>query len=204
MSKNISIAGVDEAGRGPLAGPVAVGVAVAPLDFDWTRIPGVTDSKKVAPKNREKIYAIARTLKRQHALDYAVSLVSAAQIDKIGITRAVALGIERCFNKLGLNPQYTYVKLDGLLKAPPLFTSQETIIKGDAKEKIIGLASILAKVTRDRTMVRYAKEFPQYFFEAHKGYGTALHYEAIKVHGFSPLHRLSFCKRIRGDVATQK
>jgi ribonuclease HII len=198
------LVGVDEAGRGPLAGPVAVGVAVIPQHFSWESIPGVNDSKKLTPRERERIYMLARALKREQKIDYAVALVSASRIDRIGITGAVRLCIQRCFTKLSLDPEHCTVKLDGLLKAPAEFLCQETIIRGDAKEKTIGLASILAKVTRDRLMVRQAKKFPQYVFEAHKGYGTELHCEAIRKHGFSPLHRLTFCRRFSGEKkATQ-
>lgn len=196
MIKERCIVGVDEAGRGPLAGPVAVGVVVIPEDFDWRIIPGVKDSKKIAPKNRERIYKIARTLKRAHHIDYAVSLVSASMIDRVGITTAVRMGIDRCFRRLTLDPACTIVKLDGLLRAPSRFIEQETIIKGDSKEKVIGLASILAKVTRDRVMVRHARRYPQYAFDAHKGYGTELHYKAIQEHGLSILHRMSFCRNV--------
>jgi ribonuclease HII len=195
------LAGVDEAGRGPLAGPVSVGVAVIPHNFDWNRIPHVNDSKKLSEKKREEIYELARALKRTGELTYTVSLVSGVVIDRIGITKAVALGIERCFKKLSLDPRITHVKLDGLLKAPGAFEYQETIIKGDSKEKVIGLASIMAKVTRDRMMVRKARLFPEYSFEIHKGYGTKLHLDAINRHGLSWMHRTSFCKNaLRGRV----
>ncbi len=193
------IVGVDEAGRGPLAGPVSVGVVVVPRDFDWATLPGVNDSKQVLPKQRERIFKAAQALRQEGKLDYAVALVSASRIDRIGITAAVRMCIQRCFDKLSPDPDRCEVKLDGLLKAPAEFHFQETIIKGDTKEKVIGLASILAKVTRDRVMVRYAEKFPQYFFAAHKGYGTELHCEAIQKHGLSPLHRLSFCKRLKRE-----
>jgi len=188
------VVGVDEAGRGPLAGPVAVGIAVVPFDFNWNLIPGVGDSKKVSPKNREAIFRAAVKLKKAGAITYAVTLVSASTIDRIGITASVALGIARGFKKLALNPKRTEVKLDGLLRAPAEYTRQETIIKGDAKEKVIGLASILAKVTRDRTLVRVAHDYPHYSFEIHKGYGTQIHRNAIEKYGLSPYHRKSFCK----------
>lgn len=188
------IAGVDEAGRGPLAGSVAVGVAVVPQDFDWDLLPGVGDSKKVSPKNREAIFRIAINLKKEGILTFCVALASNTTIDRISINQAVALGIERCFKKLSLNPETTIVKLDGLLHAPPEYKNQETIIKGDAKEKIIGLASILAKVTRDAHMVRIARDYPAYGFEIHKGYGTENHRNAIKNHGLTKIHRRSFCR----------
>ncbi len=188
------LAGVDEAGRGPLAGPVAVGVVVVSYEFDWRLIPGVHDSKQVKEREREKVVKIARALKRAGRIDFHVALISHTTIDRIGITRAVTQGIEACFKKLALTPKKTEVKLDGLLKAPEEFKNQETIVKGDAKEKVIGLASILAKVTRDAYMVRIAGQFPQYAFEIHKGYGTEKHREAIKRHGLSKVHRRSFCR----------
>ncbi|MEZ4195176.1 MAG: ribonuclease HII [Candidatus Paceibacterota bacterium] len=116
-------------------------------------------------------------------------------MDKIGITKAVRLGIERGLNKLKVDHKEVSVKLDGLLHAPAEYMNQETIIKGDAKEKVIGLASIMAKVTRDRVMVKMAKKYPVYQFEIHKGYGTKKHLEAIEKHGLSTVHRRSFCKR---------
>ena len=195
-SKFRYIVGVDEAGRGPLAGPVSVGIAVVSADFDWDMIPGVGDSKKVSPKNREAIFRRVKLLKKQKLLDFAVTLISAKIIDRIGITKAVMHGIIQSLKKLHIDPQYAEVRLDGLLKAPPEYIFQKTIIRGDAKEKIIGLASIMAKVTRDAHMVRIARDYPQYSFEIHKGYGTAKHRIALENHGFTPAHRRSFCKKI--------
>ncbi len=191
-----NIVGVDEAGRGPLAGPVAVGVVIVPVNFDWNLIPGVGDSKKVSVKNREAIFHRAHELKKQGILNFAVSLIDAYTIDTIGITRSVALGIQNGFTELACDPETTDVKLDGLLKAPAEFMMQETIIKGDAKEKVIGLASILAKVTRDMHMVHVASDYPEYKFEIHKGYGTKVHREAIEKFGLSDIHRKTFCTRI--------
>jgi ribonuclease HII len=186
--------GIDEAGRGPLAGPVAVGAVLVPVDFDWSSIPGVGDSKKVAPKNREAIFRCAQELKQQGVLDFGVSLNGAALIDRIGISRAVALGIERALKRLNPHdPQKTSVLLDGLLRAPASYAQQQTIIGGDGKELVIGLASILAKVTRDRYMARIALRHPEYAFESHKGYGTKAHCDAIRTYGLSPLHRRTFC-----------
>jgi ribonuclease HII len=189
------IAGVDEAGRGPLAGPVAVGVVVVPHEFDWRLIPGVGDSKQVKESDREKVVKIARTLRRAGRIDFHVALIPASTIDRIGISAAVKKGIEICFKKLKPNPRTTQVKLDGLLKAPEEFKNQETIIKGDAKEKVIGLASILAKVTRDQYMMKESHKYPLYSFEIHKGYGTKKHKDAIQKHGLSRIHRRSFCHR---------
>ena len=187
--------GIDEAGRGPLAGPVAVGVVCVPFDFDWSLIPGVGDSKKVSAKNREAVFRRAHTLKKSDQLRFAVVLVGPTVIDRNGITHAVMQGIIKGLLKLKLNPDEVEVRLDGLLKAPPEYRAQTTIIKGDQKEKVIGLASILAKVTRDAYMVRIARDFPEYAFDEHKGYGTKLHREAILVHGLSSAHRRSFTKR---------
>lgn len=195
MTKLKYIVGVDEAGRGPLAGPVAIGIAVVSRDFDWNLIPGVGDSKKVSPKNREAIFRRAQTLKKQGLLNYTVVLISHSTIDRINISRAVALGIERGLKKLKFNPNVVDVRLDGSLRAPEEYTHQKTIIKGDAKEKVIGLASIMAKVTRDRFMVRVARRYPEYGFDIHKGYGTLAHRNAIKKYGLSKIHRRSFTKK---------
>lgn len=195
MKKKKYIVGVDEAGRGPLAGPVSVGVAVVPFNFDWTLIPGVNDSKKLTEKKREIIFLHAQKLKKTGKLNYHVSLVSASHIDRYGISHAIRKGIEDGLKKLALNPETARILLDGSLKAPEIFVDQQTIIKGDAKEKIIGLASIMAKVTRDRYMVREAKNYPNYDFEIHKGYGTKKHCDALERHGVSSLHRTSFCRK---------
>lgn len=191
------IIGIDEAGRGPLAGPVAVGIACIPRDFDWNTIPGVGDSKKVSAKNREAIFRRTQSLKKQGILNFVVVQIPASTIDCIGITKAISLGITRGLVKLDMNPKSVDVRLDGLLHAPLEYMHQETIIKGDAKEKVIGLASICAKVTRDRTMVRLARTYPKYGFDIHKGYGTRVHIEAVQKHGLSKIHRRSFTKRFQ-------
>lgn len=188
------IIGVDEAGRGALAGPVSVGAALVPQDFDWSLIPGVRDSKQLSAQKREVIFARAQQLKREGILDFKVALVSAAVIDKIGITRAVARGIERSLKRLGCVPADADVRLDGLLRAPQIYTTQQTIIRGDQTEPAISLASIVAKVTRDRYMVRSAKQYPVYAFEVHKGYGTKKHQEALRKAGLCVMHRQYFCK----------
>jgi len=188
------IVGIDEAGRGALAGPVSVGAVLVPKGFDWSLIPGVADSKQVTPKNREAIFRRAQKLEKEGKLQYVVSLVSEKIIDKKGITFAVRQGIERALAKLAPDPRYTYIKLDGLLNAPDTFPHQKTIIKGDVTEKEISLASIMAKVTRDRYMVRLAKKHSAYGFEVHKGYGTLAHRKNIKKHGLGVMHRTTFCK----------
>ncbi len=199
--------GVDEAGRGPLAGPVAVGVVVVSKDFNWSCIEGVGDSKKVSPKNREMVFKRALQLQKEGKLDFKVVLVSAKTIDAIGIVPSIIQAIDRAL--LAIEKAYLVtsprtvlgevgiVKLDGGLKAPERYIQQETIIKGDSKEKVIGLASILAKVTRDRYMVQKSTEsiFAPYGFDIHKGYGTKVHRELIQKNGLSIEHRKSFCKR---------
>ncbi len=198
MTKSVKwLVGIDEAGRGPLAGPVAVGIAVIPSKFSWEIIPGVGDSKQITEKNREAIFLQAKQLKQMKKLDFVVTLISARTIDKIGITAAVRQGIESGLKKLSLSPEVTEVRLDGLLHAPIEYKHQQTIIKGDSTEKIIGLASILAKVTRDRYMLRQTKKYPKYQFAQHKGYGSVLHRNLILEHGFSPLHRQTYCRRLR-------
>ncbi len=198
------VVGIDEVGRGPLAGPVAVGVVLVLRDFDWDLIPGVTDSKKLSEGKREEIFCSARRLKGAGLLDYAVSMVSAPVIDRISIVPAIDLAMRRALKRITTNPPLdwssstTHVLLDGGLTAPSHFQQQETIIKGDAKEPAIGLASIMAKVTRDRYMVRAAARpgLTPYDFAKHKGYGTEAHRHAIKSYGFSSIHRTTFCKNI--------
>lgn len=192
--------GVDEAGRGPLAGPVAIGVASVPYGFDWGLLPGVGDSKKVAPDRRQEIYRQAYTMRKQGMINWRVSMVSSSVIDRNGISYAVRLGINRGLKALDPNPKHCEIKLDGLLKAPKEYGFQETIIRGDASEPIIGLASILAKVTRDNYMTRLAKrnDLVAYRFSLHKGYGTKKHREIIAKIGLSAIHRRSFCRKVIG------
>lgn len=196
------IIGIDEAGRGPLAGPVSVGVVLLKVNFDTQTLVGVNDSKKLSVIKREAVFIKATQLKKAKALDYEVTLVSAKEIDKKGIVPAIKKALESGLNKLikrhSLKPGLVMIKLDGGLKAPAEFFHQETIIKGDLKEYSIGLASILAKVTRDRYMEKIAKKetFSSYQFAKHKGYGTILHRQMIKVNGLSPEHRASFCRNI--------
>ncbi len=194
--KNQYIVGVDEAGRGPLAGPVAVGVVRVPVEFDWTLIPGVGDSKQVSEKKRTAIFLRAKQLKREAKLDFSVVMVEAAYIDQRGIVAAVTKAMADAVRRLALNPKSCFIKLDGSLHAPASF-KQETIIKGDQKELVIGLASILAKVTRDAYLCAQDKKFPQYHFAVHKGYGTKLHRDMIALHGFTPFHRKTYCKNIK-------
>ncbi len=198
--------GIDEAGRGPLAGPVAVGVVLVPRDFNFDVIPGVGDSKKVSQKKREAVFKHAARLHKEGKLAYAVGMSSAKVIDSIGIVPAIQRAMNQALKKVTKNPRpglelekgEVLVKLDGGLKAPSEYVHQETIIKGDSKEKVIGLASIMAKVTRDRYMEKIAIKAPfvPYSFEVHKGYGTKAHRASIEKKGLSTEHRRSFCKNI--------
>lgn len=187
--------GIDEAGRGPLAGPVAVGVVKVPTDFNWGLIPGVGDSKKISSKKREAIFGRALQLKKEGKLDFAVMQTSASYIDAKGIVPAILLAMKRGLARVKADPKDCLIKLDGSLKAPIEF-SQETIIKGDAKELVIGLASILAKVTRDRYMETLSRksQFINYAFDTHKGYGTKEHRKQIGLNGISTEHRASYCQ----------
>lgn len=192
------LVGIDEAGRGPLAGPVAVGVVVVQKGFNWKLIEGVGDSKKVTSKNRAAIFSRAKELKKEGRLDFVVVMGSAKEIDKKGIAVVIRDCIDKGLKKLKVNPKECYVKLDGALRAPSQF-AQETIIKGDSKELVIGLASICAKETRDAHMIKLSakKEFEPYDFITHKGYGTRNHRHAIIKYGLSAEHRMTYCKNCR-------
>lgn len=186
------LVGVDEAGRGPLAGPVAVGVVAVPWHFDIRKaFPGVGDSKKLTEGKREEIYIEALARARVGDIKICARLTGPLYIDTFGITRAVRRGVWSGVRHVA-EPENSFIKLDGLLKAPPEY-KQETIIKGDALEPVISLASIVAKVRRDRLMKRLALQHPQYGFEVHKGYGTLRHRQAIGEFGLCDLHRRSFC-----------
>jgi ribonuclease HII len=203
-----------------------VGVVLIPIDFDWSLLPGVGDSKQVSEKNRERIYTEAFKLDKAGQLSYAVEMGSASLIDKKGIAVVIRTLINKGLTKVSptsrlelknmnknkrvvkksssrrdlvLNWGEVMVKLDGSLKAPDYCTHQETLIKGDAREQVIGLASIIAKVTRDRYMRRVAQlpAYVPYDFARHKGYGTVTHRRAIAEHGLSSEHRASYCKNIK-------
>ena len=198
MAQNI--VGIDEAGRGPLAGPVAIGAVFIDDDFDWDMLLEVDDSKKLSPQIREDIFYIVKKMKKNGLLDFQVTLISAPIIDRIGIAPAIKKGIARTLHTLSarknVTPAEVHIKLDGSLKAPDSFLYQETIIQGDSLLKVIGLASILAKVTRDRHMCMMGKRYPDYGFEQHKGYGTRIHRQAILSHGLTDIHRQTFCTRL--------
>lgn len=185
------IVGIDEAGRGPLAGPVAVGAVRINADFNKRFFKGIKDSKKLTEKKREAWFKLVNKKKKEGQIDFAVSLISEKIIDKKGIVQAINLGINKCLVKLKISKD-SKIFLDGGIKAPADFIYQKTIIKGDEKVSVISLASICAKVTRDRYMVRLSKKYPKYGFDIHKGYGTLMHRKNIKKHGSSKVHRKSF------------
>ncbi len=184
--------GVDEAGRGPLAGPVAIGIVAVPERFAITReFPNLVDSKQMSPLAREKMFGLLRARARQGDVRFCVRSTSAQRIDEWGLSRAVASAIARGVRFLAPEPRGISIYLDGLLKAPREY-DQQTIIGGDEAVPIIALASIAAKVMRDRLMTRLSKQFPEYGFEKHKGYGTEAHYDMLKKYGPSLIHRRSF------------
>lgn len=179
------IAGIDEAGRGPLAGPVVVGIVILPKD---SMIEGVNDSKKVSEKKREKVYE--EIIKE--AIDWGVGICDQNEIDDINILQATKLALTRAIESLKTKPDLILV--DALTNIDTKGIPYRSIIKGDAKEYSIAAASIIAKVTRDRMMYEYDKIYPQYGFAGHKGYGTAKHIAAIKENGPCIIHRKTFIK----------
>ncbi|HEV7121196.1 MAG TPA: ribonuclease HII [Candidatus Paceibacterota bacterium] len=186
------IVGVDEAGRGPLAGPVAVGVVKVKEGYDLLEaFPGLNDSKKLSEKKREALFAKLQEEIKAGNVQAIVCLSSEKLIDEKGIAHAVRSALARGVRKLLPDPEEGKVLLDGSLKAPPEY-SQETIIGGDATVPAIMLASVAAKVTRDRLMKKLALEHPLYGFEIHKGYGTKAHLAAIRAHGQCAIHRATF------------
>ncbi len=182
-----SICGIDEAGRGPLAGPVVVAAVIMPRD---SIIEGVNDSKKVSEKKREALYEKIT----EEAIAWGVGIIDQKEIDKINILQATKKGLTMAIKELQVKPERIIV--DALTGIDTLGIPYTPIIKGDAKCYSIAAASIIAKVTRDRIMRQWDEIYPQYGFEKHKGYGTAAHIAAIKEYGICPLHRLSFVKNI--------
>lgn len=193
------VVGIDEVGRGPLAGPVAVG-AVFFNKKDLQKIKkffkDARDSKKLTPQKREEIAKRIVEAKKNNILRYIVRYESAKFIDNHGISPAIKSCIKKSLDFLMIKPKESKIFLDGGIKAPEKFIYQETIIKGDDKILAISLASIIAKVSRDNLMQKTHKKFPQYGFDVHKGYGTEKHRRAIKKHGLSTFHRKTFCKNL--------
>jgi ribonuclease HII len=177
------LAGIDEAGRGPLAGPVVAAAVILSKD---SAISDLNDSKQLSEKKRETLFEIIK----ETALSYAVETVNNEIIDKINILQATFLAMSRAVLKLKIKPALCLI--DGNRKVHGLSFNQETIVGGDAKSACIAAASILAKVYRDKMMLDYAKQYPVYEFEKHKGYGTKKHIETLKKYGICPIHRLTF------------
>ena len=184
------VCGIDEAGRGPLAGPVHAAAVILPIGLE---IEGLNDSKKLSEKKREQLFDVIC----EKAIDYSIGVATEKEIDEINILNATFLAMHRAVEGLKIKPDYALIDGNQYPKIP--FVMEETVVKGDAKSMSIAAASILAKVSRDRFMLQKAEEYPQYQFEKHKGYGTKVHYEAIREYGPSPIHRLTFLKKFYGE-----
>ena len=182
------ICGVDEAGRGPLAGPVCAAAVILPPNLE---IPGLDDSKKLTDKRRRELFPIIK----EQAIAYGIAFASHEEIDEINILQATYLAMERAISSLSVRPELALI--DGN-RAKDFGLPVQTVVKGDSLSASIAAASILAKVTRDDYMEEMAKTYPQYSFEVHKGYGTKLHYEKIAAFGPSPIHRITFLKKLYG------
>lgn len=183
------ICGVDEAGRGPLAGPVYAAAVILPSDCV---IEGLNDSKKLTEKKREKLFDEIK----EKALAYGIASADEKEIDEINILNATFLAMKRAIDSLSVKPDLALI--DGNQK-PHTDIEEVTVIKGDAKSMSIAAASVLAKVSRDRFMLEMAEKYPQYEFARHKGYGTKLHYEKIAQYGVCDIHRRTFLKKILGE-----
>lgn len=194
MSKWKYTVGIDEVGRGPIAGPVAVCALVLLPNFTKNNFRHFRDSKKLSHNQRLKWLEKIEEAKKNKMLKYKVSFESNKIIDQKGLTFAIKLALKNSLKSLKLNPKNTKVLLDGGLKAPVEYKNQKTIIKGDEKELAIALASIVAKVSRDTLMVKLSMKYKGYGFEKHKGYGTAFHYKALENNGILPIHRRSFLR----------
>jgi ribonuclease HII len=193
LSTDLVICGVDEAGRGPLAGDVYAAAVVLPHDFNHAiELPGLNDSKKLSATKRERLFDVICS----KAVAFAIATASIEEIERLNILRAALLAMNRAVN--ALSPSAGFALIDGNQTAG-IDVPALAIVKGDGKVPAIAAASILAKVARDRYMAELAKEFPQYAFEVHKGYGTKLHYERIREFGVSPVHRPSFLRKMMSD-----
>lgn len=184
------ICGVDEAGRGPLAGPVCAAAVILPMDLE---IPGLNDSKKLTEKKREALYDIIV----EKALAYGIAMATEQEVDEINILQATFLAMKRSVEVLSLKPRFVFI--DGNREPDLGDLPLKTIVKGDSRSANIAAASILAKVTRDRYMVQLDETYPQYGFAIHKGYGTQKHYEALREFGPCPAHRRTFLKKFYGE-----
>ena len=184
------ICGVDEAGRGPLAGPVCAAAVILPED---TVIEGLNDSKKISEKKREQLFDIIC----KKAVAYSIAFGTLEEIESVNILEATFLAMNRSID--GLSPKADYALIDGNRVPKNIKIPCETVIKGDAKSASIAAASILAKVTRDRLLLEYDNKYPQYNFKKHKGYGTKEHTDLILKYGPCPIHRMSFLKKLLGE-----
>jgi ribonuclease HII len=183
------ICGVDEAGRGPLAGPVCAAAVILPRGIE---IPGLNDSKKLTDKKRRELFPVIQEL----AVAYGIGFASEQEIDEINILQATYLAMQRAIDQL--EGKADFALIDGN-RAKDFGIPLRTVVKGDSLSASIAAASVLAKVSRDNVMLELAKEYPQYGFEVHKGYGTKQHYEVLRQHGHCKLHRLSFLKKFYGQ-----
>ena len=179
------ICGVDEAGRGPLAGPVCAAAVILPPQLE---LPGLNDSKKLTDKRRRELFPIIK----EQAVAFGIGMATEAEIDEINILQATYLAMERALAQLTVKPDMALI--DGN-RAKDFGLPVRTVVKGDSLSANIAAASILAKVTRDDYMLQLADQYPEYGFEIHKGYGTKAHYEALRLHGASPVHRMSFLRK---------
>ena len=183
------ICGVDEAGRGPLAGPVCAAAVILPKDLE---IPGLTDSKKLTDKKRRELFPLIQ----EQAIAWGIGLATEQEIDEINILQATFLAMQRALDQMSVKPDLALI--DGN-RAKDFGVPVKTVVKGDSLSANIAAASILAKVTRDNLMVEMAEKYPQYGFEIHKGYGTKAHYAALREAGPSPIHRMTFLKKFYGE-----
>ena len=183
------ICGVDEAGRGPLAGPVCAAAVILP---EHLQIPGLNDSKKLTDKKRRELFPVIQ----EQAIAYGIGLASEQEIDEINILQATFLAMRRALEQLTVRPEIALI--DGN-RETDFGLPVKTVVKGDSLSANIAAASILAKVTRDNIMVELAQKYPEYGFEIHKGYGTKAHYEALRTYGPCPIHRKTFLKKFYGE-----
>lgn len=182
------ICGVDEAGRGPLAGPVCAAAVILPPNLD---IPGLDDSKKLSDKRRRELFPIIQ----EQAIAYAIAFVDEKEIDNINILQATFLAMQRAIDGLSVRPDFALI--DGN-REKDFGLPVATIVKGDSRSASIAAASVLAKVTRDDYMLKMAEQYPAYGFDIHKGYGTKAHYAALQEFGPCPIHRMTFLKKLYG------
>ena len=180
-----SICGVDEAGRGPLAGPVCAAAVILPPHLE---LPGLNDSKKLTDKRRRELFPVIK----EQAIAYGIAFATEQEIDELNILQATFLAMQRAIDQLG--GQANFALIDGN-REKDFGLPVMTVVKGDSRSANIAAASILAKVTRDDLMLQLAETYPQYGFEIHKGYGTKAHYEALRAHGASPVHRMTFLRK---------